>query len=272
MRPACPAARPDIKDETGLRGRFSSSLAGSDRRGRVGAVVSSMGHAPHSSEPRPAPNSEDNAVAPPDSVLRRDRCADGSCDDRGWLRRRAIVVAVAVPAGPPIDTHAPIAAGDPVGAHAPDHRSDVAVHGVAGTLDHGDTGPHRHTDPRCDRIAATGTPATATPAPTATPTPPPTATPAPTATPSPSPTPTAVATQSPTATPATSSSPTPSLATPAPSASPGPGSSETTGAVSPWLILLVVVLGIALAAVLYVLYRGRDRTGGPPPGGSGNWN
>ena len=154
MRPACPAARPDIKDEPAFGPVFARLWQVAMRRGRVGAVVSSMGHAPHSSEPRPARNSNDNAAAPPDAGLRPDRCADGPCDDRGWLRRRAIVVAVAVLAGPPIDTHAPIAAGDPVGARAPDHRSDVAVHGVAGTLDHGETGLHRHPDPHCDRIAA----------------------------------------------------------------------------------------------------------------------
>lgn len=129
-------------------------LAFCSRRGRPGGGGKVHGHAPLPSEPRFAPNSEDTAVASRDPVLRRDRPAVRSCDDRGWLRRRAVVPAFAVTSGPPIDTCAPVAAGDPVAAGAPEHRTDASVHGLAGALDRGDAGCHRHTGPQRHGIAA----------------------------------------------------------------------------------------------------------------------
>ena len=43
-----------------------------------------------------------------------------------------------------------------------------------------------------------------------------------------------------------------------PTASPSPGSGDNSGGTSPGLILLVIVLGIGLAAVSYALYRSRN--------------
>ncbi len=41
-------------------------------------------------------------------------------------------------------------------------------------------------------------------------------------------------------------------------ANPNSGSGDSSGATSPWLILLVIVLAIGLVAALYALYRRRD--------------
>ena len=43
-----------------------------------------------------------------------------------------------------------------------------------------------------------------------------------------------------------------------PTASPTAGSGDNSGGTSPWLILLVIALGIGLVAALYALYRSRN--------------
>jgi outer membrane biosynthesis protein TonB len=43
-----------------------------------------------------------------------------------------------------------------------------------------------------------------------------------------------------------------------PTPSPTPGSGDNSGGTSPWLILLVIALGIGLVAALYALYRSRN--------------
>ena len=163
----------------------STVLAPHSRRGRAGAVVSSIGHAPHPSEARPAPHTDDKALAAPASLLRRDCCVDRSCDDRGWLRRRGVVVAVA------IFTHTPARPSIP-------------------TLPSLSAIPSLPARPSLPAIASTP-PSTASPTPSATAKPVPTAKPTPTATASPPPTPNATATPAPTATP-----------TPPPTAPPAP--------------------------------------------------
>ena len=246
-----------------------------------GAVVSSTGMPRYRPSLVPLRTPRTPRSRRPTSVLRRDRPAVRSCDDRGWLRRRAAVVAVArhLPARPSIPALPSLPAIPSLPRAPKPSRRRLRPRPSPAPSTAATPAPHRHTGPQLPPASPHRPPLPRLhPAPTATPTPPPTATPAPSSDAEPLPRRRPRPRQRPslrrvrTATPATSSSPTPSLATPAPSASPGPGSSESRGH---GLALVDPVGGRSSRSPLpwfcTSCIEDAIRTGGPPVRRTGNW-